>query len=161
MPLRSNRRAVKLHRNYTADEAARVLGVSKGTVRRWVKNGLPALTERRPILILGRDLIAFLDKRAARRAPCNPDECYCFSCRAPRKAAFGAVEYMPITATGGNVRALCAECSTVMHKRISKAQLAALSANLDVTIMQAHEPLSDSHKPCVNDHLEAETDHHA
>ncbi len=161
MPRRPKKRAVKLHRNYTVDEAARVLGVSKGTVRRWLKNGLPALTEKKPALILAADLIAFLDKRAARRAPCDPDECYCFSCRAPRKAAFGAAEYVPITATGGNLRALCAECSTVMHKRVSRVQLAALSANLDVTIMQADEPLSDSQKPCVNDDLEAETDHHA
>jgi hypothetical protein len=36
----SDGRGIKLHRNYTVDEAARALGCSKGTVRRWLKIGL-------------------------------------------------------------------------------------------------------------------------
>jgi len=70
---RPSRRAVKLHRNYTVDEAARVLGISKGTVRRWVKTGLAAITDRKPILILGGDLIAFIDARLATKQRCQLD----------------------------------------------------------------------------------------
>lgn len=124
MARRSNRRAIKLHRNYTVDDAARALGVAKGTVRRWIKNGLPAIIDRKPILILGGDLIDYLDSRASSRKPCQLDECFCFSCREPRKPAFGMAEFIPITATGGNLRALCAECSTIMHKRVQRRRLA-------------------------------------
>lgn len=161
MARRANRRAVKLHRNYTVDEAARVLGVAKGTVRRWLKSGLPAIADRKPILILGADLNDFLDRRASPRQRCRPDECFCFSCRAPRKAAFGAAEYFPITATGGNLRALCIECTTVMRKRVSLAKLDALKAVLAVTIVQADEPINNGAKACLNNHLEQETKTHA
>ena len=45
-------KGIKTHRNYTVDEVAKALGVSKGTVRRWIKCGLPVLKERKPMLIL-------------------------------------------------------------------------------------------------------------
>ena len=153
---RPSRRAVKLHRNYTVDEAARVLGISKGTVRRWVKTGLAAITDRKPILILGGDLIAFIDARLATKQRCQLDECFCFSCRAPRQPAFDAVEFVPLTATSGNLRALCETCATVMHKRLSTAKLAALRAILDVTIRQASEPIVKSTDTCLIEHLERE-----
>lgn len=52
-------RAVKIHRSYTVEEAARATGYAKGNVRRWVSSGLlPALTDQRPHLILGADLDA-------------------------------------------------------------------------------------------------------
>ena len=57
---KSNWRAVKMHRNYTVDEAARVLGRDKGTIRRWIAKGLPAIKDQKPHLILGTDLIEFL-----------------------------------------------------------------------------------------------------
>lgn len=56
---RANRRAIKLHYSYTSEEAAMMLGVSKGSVRRWLKDGLPHLTDQRPYLILGDDLREF------------------------------------------------------------------------------------------------------
>jgi DeoR/GlpR family transcriptional regulator of sugar metabolism len=35
---------IKIHRSYDVTEAARALGVAKGTVRRWLKDGLPCRT---------------------------------------------------------------------------------------------------------------------
>ena len=122
-------RRIRLHRNYTVDEAARALGVAKGTVRRWLKVGLPSIADRRPLLILGVDLVGFLRARRAKKATCRLDECYCFSCRAPRRPAFNAVEFIPLTSKGGNLRALCEECSTVMHKRVSTTPLRVLLTN--------------------------------
>lgn len=49
---RFNWSRVKVHRSYTVDEAARLLGVTKGTIRRWIGAGLPAITDRKPFLIL-------------------------------------------------------------------------------------------------------------
>ena len=78
---RPNWRGIKIHRNYEVGEAARDLRVCKGTVRRWIKSGLPTLTDRKPMLILGEDLIAFHKARTGKRQTCQPNECYCVKCR--------------------------------------------------------------------------------
>lgn len=148
---RSNWRSVKVHRNYTVDDVARLLGVCKGTVRRWLKAGLPALTDRRPALILGGDLIDFLRARAVPRTRCEPGECYCVKCRAPRKAAEGMADFVPYTLTGGNLRALCEVCGNLMHRRVSVRQLEAFRSILDVSVMEGRQDLTDSSLPCLND----------
>jgi excisionase family DNA binding protein len=80
-----NRRSIKIHRNYTVDEAARVTGCAKGTIRRWIKSrALPAITDQRPNLILGGDLADYLKARATGGPKLKLHECYCFKCRAPR-----------------------------------------------------------------------------
>ena len=55
-----NHRLAKIHRNYTVDEVANLFAVHRNTVRQWIKSGLPTTDSRRPLLILGRDLVAFL-----------------------------------------------------------------------------------------------------
>ena len=154
-------RGIKIHRSYTVDEISRALGVAKGTVRRWLKSGLPSLADQRPALILGSDLTEFLKNQAKPKQKCRIDECFCFSCRAPKRPAFGETEYIAMTPTTGNLRALCETCSTIMHKRISRANLETLREILDVTIMQADERISDSDKPCLNDHFKKEPKPHA
>ncbi|MBW6422019.1 helix-turn-helix domain-containing protein [Rhizobium sp. XQZ8] len=92
------RRAIKQHYSYTTEEAALVLGVAKGSVRRWLKAGLPHLADQRPFLILGSDLRAFLDKRDKPKQRCGLHEFYCFRCREPKPAAGGLIDYTPRTA---------------------------------------------------------------
>ncbi|GAB4363821.1 MAG: hypothetical protein Kow0026_28560 [Oricola sp.] len=147
------RAGIKLHFNYTYEEIARALGVSKGTVREWVKRGLPALTEQKPHLVLGQDLIEFHARRKAEKARCALNECYCFRCRAPSMPAFGEVEILAASATTANMRALCERCATVMHKRISLKRLPELEQLVRVRNTQADKPLIDSADPCANHHF--------
>jgi excisionase family DNA binding protein len=156
-----NRHAIKRHRNYSVEEAARVLGVAKGTVRRWIKGDLPAITDRKPILILGEDLSDYLKARARPKSRCGPGECYCFKCRAPRPAAEGMADFIPQTSTGGNLRALCGTCGTLMHRQVSNNQLKAFSSILDVSVMQAPAHIRECPGPCLNDHFEKESKTHA
>jgi len=158
---RPNRCAVKLHRSYTVDEAASVLGVAKGTVRRWLKDGLPAISDRKPILILGGDLSDFLKARARPKCRCGPAECYCVKCREPRPAAGGMADFIPLTPNGGNLRAICGTCGTLMHRRISHSQLKAFAAILDVSITEAPTHIGERPSPCLNDHLTKEANDHA
>ncbi|MES0096396.1 helix-turn-helix domain-containing protein [Mesorhizobium sp. M0019] len=158
---RPSMRGVKMHRNYTVEETARATGACKGTVRRWLKHGLPAMTDQKPALILGGDLIDFLKRRTQPRQVCRPHECYCFSCRQPKAPAFAAVEFLPLTRSSGNLRALCESCSTVMHKRVATAKLDHLVTLVDVTVMQGRERLADSRQPCLNDHVIKEPEAHA
>ena len=161
MPRVTDHRRIKRHRNYTVDEAARTVGVAKGTVRLWIKKGLPVLADQRPMLILGEDLADFLVARTRPKRRCALHECLCFSCREPRSPAFDEVEYHSLSATSGNLRALCSVCATVMHKRLSASRLDALKQILDVKIVEGQRPLSEIDDPCVNDHLDKELETHA
>src|SRR5437762_4424606 len=111
-------RKVRSHRPYTVDDVARELGVCKATVRRWLESGLPAIKDRKPYLILGRDLVDFHRSRRKKRK-CAVGELYCFKCREPRKAAGGIADFEPMSTGGGNLSAICEDCSTIMYRRVS------------------------------------------
>ena len=150
MARRTGWRAVKSHESYTVEEAARNQRVAKGTVRRWMKTGLPSLNEKKPCLILGGDLVDFLKSRKKPKQTCKPEECYCFRCKAPRKPAFSEAEYCPITPTNGQLIALC-ECSTLMHKRVSLATLDGLKGILQISIRQRAKPIGKGEHASLND----------
>ena len=157
-----NWRCIKSHRNYKIDEAARKLGMAKGTVRRWVKSGeLPAITDIRPALILGADLIEFHKRRTKPKQKCRRNECYCVKCHKPKIPAENMVDYVPITLISGNLRGLCPECCTLIHRRISLVKLSTLEGVFEVTIQQADDDLMDSTNPSTNDNLTKEIVTHA
>ena len=146
-----NPRLAKIHRNYTVEEVAVVFGVHRNTVREWVKRGLPTNDGRRPMLILGADLVAFLRaRRVKNKRTCQPGELYCFGCRAPKAAAGDMADYQPLTATLGNLIAMCADCETIMYRRVSLAKLAQVRGKLDITLPQALPHIDESAEPCVN-----------
>lgn len=141
---RLDRRKVKRHHSYTVDEAARVIGAAKGTVRRWLDKGLPAIRDRKPFLILGDDLAAYMAGRARPKRSCPPGTCYCVKCREVRLPAGNMAEFLPINAHSGNLRALCPDCGSLMHRRTSSSQLEAIRAILDVAIVERQPRLNDS-----------------
>jgi hypothetical protein len=149
-----NYRLAKIHRNYTVDEVATLFDVHKNTVREWVKRGLPTNDDRRPMLILGRDLAAFLQaKKAKNKRPCLSGEIYCLRCRAPRNPAGDMAEYQPMTTTSGNLIGICPSCESMMYRRTSLAKLGQVRANLDITMPQALLHIGDTAQPCVNSDL--------
>jgi excisionase family DNA binding protein len=150
---RPDRRRVKIHRNYTVDEAARTLGTAKQTVRRWLKNGLAATDARKPALIRGSDLANYLKARIKPKQSCPPGFCYCVKCKSPKEPAGGMAEYIVITTTSGNLRGLCPACDSLMHRRTSKVQLEQIRDRLDVTIVERLPCLRESHLSSTNDHL--------
>ena len=119
-----NPRLAKIHRNYSVEEIANLYGVHRNTVREWIKRGLPTSDQKRPFLILGRDLVAFLHaRRVKNKRPCQPGELYCVRCRAPKAPAGDMVEYKPVTETSGNLIAICPDCHAIMNRRASLAKL--------------------------------------
>ena len=148
---RPNPRLAKIHRSYTVDEIAKLYRVHRNTVRAWIARGLPTVDERRPALVLGRDLAAFLQaRRAANKRPCGPGEIYCLRCREPRRPAAGAVRYLPLTPTQGNLAGLCACCGAGLNRRVSLAKLALVSGDLVVTLPQVQEHIGESPQPSLN-----------
>lgn len=152
---RVNPRAVKLHRSYSVPELAACLGVHKNTVRHWQRDGLKPLDGGRPLLFQGAAVRTFISARnASRKRPCPPGTLYCFRCREPRQPVPGMVAYLWINATSGNLRAVCATCETVMHRRASKAALASILPGCDIQFVEALPRLKGSPSPSLNCNLE-------
>ena len=148
---RLNARRVKIHRSYTVDEAARLFGVHKNTVRAWIKSGLQSVDNRRPILILGRHLASFLhSRREQTRQRCQSGQLYCVRCRVPKNPAPRTAEYIPITSNTGNLRGRCPDCETLMHRRVSLPNLAAAAGDLEVSFPMAVRRIEDSDCPSSN-----------
>lgn len=123
---RPNPRRAQIHRSYSVAEAAVRFGVHRNTVRNWIKGGLPAVTTGGGVLILGRDLRPFLERRqAGRRRTCGPGTLYCLRCREPRPPREGSLAAVQVTATSANVAAICGTCGARMHRRAALGKLAA------------------------------------
>jgi excisionase family DNA binding protein len=118
MPRRPNRRAICIHRSYEVSDLAELLEVSKRTVRRWLEAGLPAIRDRKPMLLLGEDVVAFIAKQAKPKTRCGPGQFFCFRCHEPRLAAFGEAEIAGRSVISLNLRALCELCTGEMYRRV-------------------------------------------
>jgi|SRR5215831_9254234 len=146
-----NPRLVKIHRSYTVEEVARIFRKHKNTVRGWIKQGLRPIDGRRPTLIHGLELVSFLQNRRMRsKRPCPPGHMYCLKCRSPKQPAAGMVDYLPITDTSGNLRALCPDCGTFMHRRADFAKLNTIGGGFDIAFPQAGSRIEETSNPSVN-----------
>ena len=132
MAKRFSSRRLSKNRHYTYDDAFDVLGVSKNTLRAWREKGLPVMTETRPHLILGEDLIAFLDARQKPGRKTKLDEFRCFKCQALRRPAGGIVTYEQIGRKSGRLGAECATCGTICFKFFNPARLTELARIVEV-----------------------------
>ena len=149
-----NHRLVKIHRSYTVEEIAKLFTIHKNTVRNWVKIGLATSDDKRPMLILGIDLAAFLQARKMKnKRPCRPGEIYCVRCRAPKFPAASMAEYEPVTEKFGNLVAICPDCGAIMNRRVSLARIDQMRGVMDISFPQALEHLIESAKPTVNSDL--------
>lgn len=149
-----NPRLAKIHRNYTVEEIANLYRVHRNTVREWVKRGLQTSDDKRPMLILGRDLSAFLQaRREKNKRPCQPGEIYCVRCRAPKAPAGDMADYQTVTETLGNLVAICPDCGSIMNRRVNLAKLAQIRGQLDITMPQALRHIVESVQPSVNSAL--------
>lgn len=146
-----NPRLVKIHRNYTVDEAARVCDVHKNTVRRWIKDGLECCDTRRPALILGCALRGFLEhKRAKHKRALKPGEIYCVKCRAAKNPDQGFADLELFTNKVGNLIGICPTCESLICRGISLVGYHQAIGELEVTIPEALRPLIEGDAPSLN-----------
>jgi hypothetical protein len=133
-----NHRRIKIHRTYTVEEIASLLPIHKNTVRLWIKAGLPTIDGKRPTMLLGAQVKAFLQARRARnKRTCKPGEIYCVRCRAPKCPAGDMADYLPLNENIGNLRAICPDCDSFMHRCVGKARLGQVIGKINVTFPQA------------------------
>lgn len=135
MPKRVSARKIKIHNQYTYEQAADVLEVSVQTVRLWRGAGLAVLESQKPHLILGFALKDFLNNRAKKtKHRLAQDQFLCMACNAPRRAYGGMADYLPYTATRGRLEALCEECQGLCGKFASPKVCAELAPILTIAI---------------------------
>jgi hypothetical protein len=137
-----NYRLVKIHRNYTVEEIAKLFDIHKNTVRQWIKEGLETINDKRPMLILGPVLMAFLQaRRLKNKQTCKPGELYCMRCRAPRSPAGNMADYVPITEKFGNLVAICPDCNTMMNRHVSMARIGEFEGKVEINFTEASRQL--------------------
>lgn len=135
MTKRPNPRSVKTARTYTIDEAADALGVSIGTIRSWVKSGLPLMNSRKPFLILGDSLRDFLQARAANsKVTLLVGQLYCLTCKAGREPLGMMVDCIPQTANTARLIGLCDVCGGTCNQIVSLSKLDQLRGIFDVAM---------------------------
>lgn len=126
MPVKKKRtynpRLIRKGHAYYVHEIAALFKVHKNAVLNWVKQGLKTIDDNRPMMIHGSDLADFINARQMhRKRTCHRDEFYCCKCRQPRQAWERVVDLIQLKKGDLLVKAICAECSTNMH-RISPAR---------------------------------------
>jgi hypothetical protein len=152
-----NYRLVKIHRPYSVEDVARLFGVHRNTVREWIKRGLPVIDQKRPLLILGRHLADFIQaRRLKNKRTCKPGEIYCVRCRVPKNPDGNMADCQRLTATLGNLIGICPCCGSLMYRRVNLAKLELVRGNLDITITEAPQRISESAKPTVNSDFKQE-----
>ena len=146
-----NPRLVKIHRSYTVEEVARLLDKHKNTVRNWVKDGLATIDDKHPMLILGPDLVAFLQaRRVKNKQSCKPGQLYCVRCHAPKFPAGDMADYKPVTEKFGNLIAICPDCDSIINRRVSLARIWEVCGNLDISFPKELQHIVKRTKPSVN-----------
>ncbi|MGX9352227.1 helix-turn-helix domain-containing protein [Shimia sp. W99] len=153
---------IKTHRVYTVWEVSDVLVCHRQTVIRWIRrDGLIADMSRKPWLIEGRDLKAFLGaKQTKARCKLALHHCYCLGCKAPQEPDGKIADYLQQTPDSGRLMGLCPSCGALMHKVVRRVDLEAIRAKIEVTVQKANPRLVSRADPPSNVILEQEAKHH-
>lgn len=139
MPRKPDPRRIKRHRVYTVAEAAEALGLHRQTVLRWIKaGGLVAERARKPWLIAGEDLKAFLgERRRVGKCRLALPQLYCLGCRVARVPDGRLADFTLRSLGAGMLTGLCPDCGALMHKAVRRVDLEAIRAQLEVHIIAA------------------------
>lgn len=140
MPKRPNPRAIKAARTYTVEEAAIALHVSVGTIRSWVKSGLPLMKSQRPFLILGDALRDFLEDRAkVSKTNLLDHQLFCLTCKVGRAPMGLLVDCIPQTPGTARLLGLCGVCGGTCNRMISRSKIDYFSKVYSVVIKEGQQ----------------------
>lgn len=136
--MKQRRTKIQIHRvrkntSYTVQEICALLGVHKNTVREWCRNGLSKIDDKRPCLIHGQDLKAYLiERQKARKQKCAPTEFYCCRCRTPRQSLGNLADLARRNFKTLMVSGICETCETPLHKIQATKNLPKILKTFDI-----------------------------
>lgn len=145
---------------YDLDEICKLYApyrLHRQTVRRWIKEGLPTIDERKPTLIYGNHLKAFLGKHnKAHKCHTAFEQFFCMKCRDARCPYKKQIQ-LDLRNKCLQVKALCKECKSLMNKGYKLDDLQKLKSIFYVVDVLE---LYDSTPPTVNTHFHAPNEKH-
>ncbi len=135
MARRFKTRGIKSNKAYDVCELADAACVTPATVRNWLHDGMGRVDDTRPTMIMGFQALDYLNSRKAKgKRPMQVGEFYCMRCKAAR-TSFGAMaDYVPTSANGGRLKALCGVCECNCNRNIRASELPAFSKVLAIEI---------------------------
>lgn len=133
MSKRANPMAVKSALTYDVSEAAKALGKSPATIRNWVRDGLPVMSSKKPLLFSGLALREYLRaKYRAKKTPLASDELYCPSCKTGRKPVAMAVEAFVNSPKTTRLLGTCDRCDGSSSRIISNSKADTFALTFEV-----------------------------
>ncbi len=148
---RPNPRRVKVHRNYSVEDIARLFNLHKNTIRGWLKQGLATIDDRRPRLVLGRELSRFLQERRQKgKRACGPGRIYCIACRAPKVPAGKMVDCIITGPQSGNLCGICPDCGRLIYRRVNLEKIAEVRGELEIKFRRPSSRIGGSAALSVN-----------
>ena len=69
-------------------------------------------------------------------------------------------DYVPITATSGNLRGLCPDCEALIYRRISLMRLEAVFPDLDIKFAEGRGRIRERTVPSVDCDSDQESSNH-
>lgn len=157
MSKRLHARGIKKHHPYTLEEIADFLSVHVQTVRGWGKAGLPIMRGRKPYIVVGEDVIDFLEKRnLASKRPLGPNEVYCLPCRRPVKPAGGFAEFCLDENGTSRLIGMCPRCDALIHRYVRAESIRVIAPDLEIVFANGEASLTGSSLPLSNTHFKDE-----
>lgn len=153
MAKRYKSRAFKKNHSYTLQEVADNAGANLQTVRAWTKAGLRCLRDRKPFLVLGSDVIAFIDQLTRSKTPLHENELYCLKCRAGHVPWGKMADYTRHSTVSGRLTGICPVCESVCQRFVSPKTIRTVAPDLDVAFEGADESLIQSDEPPSGTHI--------
>ncbi|WP_430540808.1 helix-turn-helix domain-containing protein [Planktotalea arctica] len=120
---------IKSALTYEICEAAQVLGVTPGTIRNWIKDGLPIMSERKPYLILGDAIKTYLRaKRRVSKRPLEANELFCPSCKSGRHPLSRGMTSTLIASGSHLFKGTCSACGSGCSRIVAARDFDAFAA---------------------------------
>jgi hypothetical protein len=134
-------KAIKANKAYRVDELADAAGVTVPTVRNWIAAGLQLVDKKRPAMIMGFHAIDYRKTcKANASRPLGLGEFFCLRCKTQRMPLGAMADYVPSSATGGRLKAICEVCECQCNRNISARDLAEICKVLDVVTRAIGDP---------------------
>lgn len=149
MARRYSTRGISAARVYTYKQAARIINVSEATFRKWPRQGLNVIIDKRPFLVRGADLIEFLKLRqTSKQKPTTKTQCFCMRCKAPCELRGAVATYSANNDLTGRLSGICADCGCKIGRFCSVSDLAELGQVLTITCNATAQAYVDT-PPCT------------
>lgn len=125
-----NPRKAKSHRIYSAADAIDLYGISRNTIRSWLKAGLRPIEGLSQRLFTGAELNRFhADRAAAARRKPTGAEIYCIPCGVQQEMGGRQVLFSSMSGVAGRLSWRCPGCDREAHIFVGSETLNRLASN--------------------------------